>query len=170
MGSIASKLALACALGFVGFGSLLWFDPSPADAVPRGAPAFRSSPGQEVVNGSYDCSGTIYTDDQGVNIWAGAQLNATSGITSGFFGTSQRASEVPADLPAMAEICRAHVDQVSSQVPVICSVGQIANEQYVFGNGTSVSARFDFSCQGTRDEVIGVIGGFSRLSLTTPLP
>ena len=167
MGSTASKLAIVCALGF---GLLLGSSTTPADAVPRGPAPFRASQGQEVVTGSYGCSGTVYTDDQAANIWAGAQLNATSGITSGFFGTSQRASEVPADLAAMAEICRTHVSHVFSQAPAICSIGRIASEQGEFGNGASVSSGFDFSCQGTRDEVIGVIGGFSSLPLTTPLP
>jgi hypothetical protein len=167
MGSTASKLAIACALGF---GFLLWSSSSPADAVGRGATAFRPAPGQEVVTGSYGCNGTVFTDDQTANVWVGAQLNATSGITSGFFGTSQRSIDVPADLAAMAAICQAHVGEVFAQAPSICSLGPIGEAQGAFGNGASTYSSFDFSCQGTRDEVIGVIGGFSRLSLTTRLP
>jgi len=167
MGSTASKLAI---VGALGFGLLLGSSTRPADAVPRGPSAFRTSQGQEVVVGSYGCNGTVFTDDQGAYVRAGAQLNATSGITSGFYGTSQTASDPPADLAAMAETCRAHVDQVFAQVPAICSVGRIVSEQGEFSNGASVYSTFEFSCQGTRDEVIGVIGGFSQLSLTTPLP
>jgi hypothetical protein len=167
MGSIASRIAVACALGF---GFLVWASSSPADAVGRGSTAFRPAQGQEVVTGSYDCAGTVFTDDQDADVWAGAQLNATSGITSGFFGTSQRSTQVPADLDAMAALCLAHVSDVFSQVPSICALGPISSEQGEFGNGASTSSGFDFSCQGTRDEVIGVIGGFSRLALTTRLP
>jgi hypothetical protein len=166
MGSIASKIAIACAFAF---GFLFWLSTSPADAVGRGAAAFRPVQGQEVVTGSYSCSGTVFTDDQPANVWAGAQLNATSGITSGFFGTSQRSTQVPADLDAMAALCVAHVGDVFSQAPSICALGPISSEQGEFGNGASTTSSFDFSCQGTRDEVIGVIGGFSRLSLTARL-
>jgi hypothetical protein len=167
MGSTTSRIAIVCALGF---GFLLWPSTSPADDVRRGTPAFRPAQGQEVVTGSYTCDGTVFTDDQAANVSAGAYLNATSGITSGFYGTSQRSTEVPADLDAMAEICEAHISHVLSQVPSICTLGPIEREQGEFGNGASTVSRFDFSCQGTRDEVIGVIGGFSRLVLTVPLP
>jgi len=167
MGSTASKLAIA---GVLGMGFLLGSSTRPADAVPRGPSALRGSQGQEVVVGSYGCRGTVFTDDQAPYVWAGAQLNATSGITSGFFGPSQAASNPPADLAAMAGICRAHVDQVFAQAPAICSVGRITSGQGEFANGASVYSTFDFSCQGTRDEVIGVIGGMSQLSLTMPLP
>jgi hypothetical protein len=167
MGSIASRIAIVCVLGF---GFMLGSSSSPADAVGRGAPVFRPAQGQEVVTGSYGCNGTVFTDDQTANVWVGAQLNATSGITSGFFGTSQRSIDVPADLAAMAAICQAHVSDVFAQAPPICSLGPIGEEQGEFGNGASTYSSFDFSCQGTRDEVIGVIGRFSRLSLTRRLP
>jgi len=167
MGSAASRIAIVCALGF---GFLFWPSTSPADDVRFGGPAFRPAQGQEVVVGFYHCDGTVFTDDQPADVSAYANLNATSGITSGFYGTGQRSTEVPADLDAMAEICEAHISSVLSQVPSICTLGPIDRGQGEFGNGASTFSQFDFSCQGTRDEVIGVIGGFSRLSLTARMP
>jgi hypothetical protein len=143
---------------------------SPAGDARHRAPAFLSARGQEVVNGFYSCNGTVYTDEQAANVSVYAWLSATSGITSGFSGASQSSVEVPADLDAMAKICEAHISQVLSQVPSICTLGPIERERGEFGNGASTVSRFDFSCQGTRDEVIGVIGGFSRLSLTVRIP
>jgi hypothetical protein len=122
------------------------------------------------VAGSYRCDGTVYTDDQVASVGANAFLSATSGITSGYFGTSQRSTDVPADLDAMAAVCDAHVGHVASQVPSICTLGPIERERGEFANGRSTVTGFDLSCQGTRDEVIGVIGGFGRLSLTARLP
>lgn len=167
MRSTTSRTAILCALAF---GCLFWPSMSPAGDGWRGGPHFRSAPGQEVVNGSYACDGTVYTDEQAAGVSAGAYVSATSGITSGFFGLSQRSVEVPDDLDAMAEICEAHIGDVLSQVPSFCSLGPVERERGEFGNGASTVSRFDFSCQGTRDEVIGVIGGFSRLPLTARLP
>lgn len=167
MKSTASRIAIVCALGF---DFLLWPCTSRADDVRGGTPAFRSAQGQEVVAGSYNCSGTVFTDDQAANVSAGAFVNATSGIVSGFFGTFRRSQDVPADLDEMAVICEAHISQVLSQVPSICTLGPVERERGEFGNGASIASGFDFSCQGTRDEVIGVIGGFSRLPLTVRLP
>jgi hypothetical protein len=158
---------MVCAIGF---GFLLWPSTSPAGNARRGAPAFLPARGQEVVNGSYFCDGTVYTDEQAARVSAAAWLSATSGITSGFYNSSQSSVEVPADLDTMAEICAAHIGQVLSQVPAICTLGPVEHERGEFGNGASTVSRFDFSCQGTRDEVIGVIGGFSRLSLTARTP
>jgi hypothetical protein len=172
MGSTASKVAIVCAFGF---GCLLWSGTSPADDDGNGrrqrrAPDFRPSQGQEVVAGFYNCTGTVFTDDQATEISTYTYLNATSGITTNFYGNGQRSTNVPADLDAMAEICVTHVNEVLSQVPDVCTLGPIELEQGEFGNGASTTSRFEFSCQGTRDEVIGVIGGFTRLSLTTRLP
>jgi len=168
MGVSASTRTIACALGF---GLALWSGAGSADDARRGKAAFGPAAGQEVVNGNYRCDGTVYTDDQDANLRAGAYLNATSGITSsGFLGASQYTWDVPADLDAMAAICDAHVERVLTQIPGICTVGPVAHERGEFGNGASVVTSFDFSCQGTRDEVVGVIGGFSRLSLTERLP
>jgi hypothetical protein len=167
MESTVSRIAIVCALGF---GFLLLPSTSPAGDVWRGAPTFRPAQGQEVVTGSYSCDGTVFTDDQAANVSTFSYVNATSGITSGFFGTGQSSVEVPADLNAMAEICEAHISHVLSQVPSICTLGPIERERGEFGNGASTVSRFDFSCQGTRDEVIGVIGAFSRLPLTARLP
>jgi hypothetical protein len=163
----ASTVALVCALGS---GLLLWPLTAPAGDARRGASPFVAVQGQEVVNGSYSCDGTVFTDDQPASISAGSYLSATSGITSGLFGTSQRSVAVAADLEAMARICDAHVAQVVSQVPPICTLGPIARERGAFGNGSTTVVRFDFSCQGTRDEVVGVIGGMSRLTLTARVP
>jgi hypothetical protein len=167
MGSNAARIALVCALG-----SGLLLSPGTTPAAGRHEPpVFRSAPGQEVVNGNYRCDGTVYTDDQPASVSANALLTATSDITpSGFFGTSQSTREVPADLDAMASICDAHVAAVLSRVPRICTLGPLLRDRGEFGNGASVVAQFDFSCQGTRDEVIGVIGGFSRLALLQRLP
>jgi hypothetical protein len=167
MASNASRIAAACALGF-GF-LLLWPAATPARDGRRDAAAFHAAQGQEVVNGSYYCNGTLFTDAQAANVSAAAYLYATSGITDGLYSTGQSSRDVPADLAAMAALCEAHVGIVAGQVPAICTLGEIQREQGEFGNGSSTVARFDFSCQGTRDEVIGVIGGFSRLALTVRL-
>lgn len=167
MGSTASRIAIVCAWGC---GLLISPAASRADDARRGAPAFRTDQGQEVVTGSYGCNGTVYTDDQSAQVSAGAFVSATSGITADFFGTRQRSLEIPADLDAMAEICEAHISHVLSQVPPICTLGPVERERGEFGNGASIVSQFDFSCQGTRDEVISVIGGFTRLPLTARLP
>ena len=112
----------------------------------------------------------MFTDDQEAHVGASAFLTATSGITSDLLGIGQSSRDVPADLDAMARICDEHVSSVLAQVPSICTVGPVERERGAFGNGESVVVRFEVSCQGTRDQVIGVIGGFSRLSLTERLP
>jgi hypothetical protein len=162
----ASAISIMCVLGF---GSLLLPYTSPADGAQHGAPAFQSAQGQEVVIGSYRCDGSVYTDDQAANINATFYADATSGITSGFYGTSSRSTDVPADLDAMAEICDAHIGHALAETPVICTLGPVYRERGDFGNGSSAVSGFDFSCQGARDEVIGVIGAFSRLALTARL-
>jgi hypothetical protein len=167
MGSGTSRIGIVCALGL---GLLLWPGATPASSARRGGPAFGPGQGQEVVNGSYYCDGTVYTDEQAAQVSANVFLSATSGITDGLFGAAQNSANVPADLDAMAAICEDHVGEVLAQVPAICTLGPVAHEGGEFGNGANVVVRFDFSCQGTRDEVIGVIGGFSRLSLTARLP
>ena len=129
-----------------------------------------ASQGQEVVAGSYQCGGSIFTDDQPPEISTWSYLSATSGITQGFGGTGQRSTDVPADLDAMAGICDEHVANVRANVPAICTLGALDRERSTWGNGQGVSASFSFSCQGTRDEVMGVIGAFSRLPLQILLP
>jgi hypothetical protein len=109
---------------------------------------------------------TVYTDGQDANVGAHAYLSATSGITDGFYGLGRSITDVPAELPAMAQICDDHVREVITRVPNICTLGPVERDGGVFGNGESTGVWFDFSCQGTRDQVIGVIGGFSRLALT----
>lgn len=166
---MGSKTAGIVAVSALGLAFLLWPVIAPADAARRGASVFRSAQGQEVVGGSYSCNGTVYTDDQDANIGAYAYLSATSGITDGYYGAGQSTRDVPADLDRMAEICAGHVEQVVAQVPEVCTLGPVVHERSVFGNGSSAYSSFDFSCQGTRDQVIGVIGGFGRLSLTALL-
>jgi hypothetical protein len=126
--------------------------------------------GQEVVVGSYHCGGSVYSDDQEPEVSTYAYLSATSGITDGFYGTGNASHNVPADLQVMVGICQEHVDTVYAHMPRVCTLGDIRQEQGAFGNGESVSVNFDFSCQGTRDEVVGVIGQLSRLSLMAHLP
>jgi hypothetical protein len=166
MVSSASRIAMVCVLAC---GLLLWPGVNPAASVPRGAPAFAAGAGQEVATGSYTCSGVVYTNDP-PHLGASAYLSATSGITAGYFGTSQYSAAAPADLDALAEACDTHVERVFSQAPAICVLGPVTRYRQEYTNGTSVGAGFEFSCQGTRDEVVGVIGGFSRLSLTERLP
>lgn len=167
METTASRIAMVCGLAA---GLLLWPISTPADDARRGGGPFRSAQGQEVVNGSYSCDGTVYTDEQPASVTAGAFMSATSGITNGFFGTSQNSTDVPADLDAMAGICENHIGSVLAEVPSICALGPVERERGAFGNGSTVVARFDFSCQGTRDQVIGVIGGFSRIPLGALTP
>jgi hypothetical protein len=166
MGSSPAKIALACLLAC---GFLLWPGVTPA-ADARRAAAFAPAQGQEVVTGQYLCGGTVYTDGQPAQVAVYTFLTATSGITSGLYGPSRSSENVPADLDALAAICDAHVERVVSHFPAICALGPIDRSRNEFGNGSGTGARFDFSCQGTRDEVIGVIGGLSRLTLTDRLP
>lgn len=167
MNSTRAKVSLVgvLTLGLV-LGSLM----TPAGAERRKAVAFRTTQGEEVVGGTYHCGGSVYTDDQTPNIDAYAWLHATSGITSGYYGTGQNNHEAPADLDAMAQICLTHVSEVTEMVPNICTVGPISSRRSEWGNGAGASSTFDFSCQGTRDEVMDVIGGFGRIALTHRLP
>jgi hypothetical protein len=165
MRSFASTVAIACWWGLA-----MWPGVASARDERRGDPPARASGGQEVVNGYYQCSGSVYTDDQPASIGINTYLSATSGITSDFFPIGQSSQAVPADLDAMSEICEANVGEVIGQVPGICTLGPIENERGTWGNGSSVSHLFEFSCQGSRDQVIGVIGLFSRTSLTLRLP
>jgi hypothetical protein len=167
MGSNTARIAIVSALGLA---LLLWAGTSPAGDRGHGGPVFHTAPGQEVVNGSYDCYGSVYTDDQPPMLGAYIDLTATSGITSGFNGPLQGSFDGPADLDAMAAICEAHVDSVVADAAAICAVGPIRSDRGTFGNGESVDVRFSFSCQGTRDEVIGVIGSFSRHALAIDQP
>jgi hypothetical protein len=166
MGSSSSKLATACLLAF---GFLLWTSATPAGDA-RGAPSFAPAQGQEVVIGSYFCGGSVYTDGQPASVATFSSLNATSGITAGFYGPSQSTENVPADLDAMAAICDAHLERIIARVPGICALGPISRSRSDWGNGSGAGAHFAFSCQGTRDEVIGVIGALSRTTLTERLP
>jgi len=162
-----STIALSAVLAL---GFLAWMVASRAadDFGPGGHPAFGAA--QEVLSGSYQCTGTVYTDEQKPNIYASAWLSATSGITQDYYGAGSSSSNVPADLAAMAAICEAHVEKVLSMIPGICALGRVENEGGVFGNGEAVSSRFNFSCQGSRNAVIGVIGGFSQVAVMVPLP
>lgn len=126
--------------------------------------------GQEVVTGYYSCSGSVYTDDQDPQVSVYSYLSATSGITDDFYGPGRSSSNVPPDLDAMASICEEHVSTAYSSLPQICATGSVRHERGAFGNGESVSSSFDFSCQGTRDQVIGVIGLISRMPLQAQLP
>jgi hypothetical protein len=163
---MGSKLGTACLLAF---GFLLWTSATPAGDA-RGAAAFAPAQGQEVVTGHYFCGGSIYTDGQPASVATFSSLNATSGITTGFYGPSQSSENVPADLDAMAAICDAHLERIIAQVPGICALGPISRSRGDWGNGSGTGAQFAFSCQGTRDEVIGVIGALSRTTLTERLP
>ena len=93
----------------------------------------------------------------------GFYLGATSNLTSGYHPPFRRSRDVPADLEAMSEICRAQLDVVRSQIPSICVVGEMEDEGGEFGNGASISSAFQFSCQGTRNEVIDVVGTLGRV-------
>ena len=159
---------MVCALG-LGGGLLLLPGISPAGEARQGPASRRPVSGQEVVNGSYSCTGTVFSDGQAPNVSASAYLNAASGITADFFGNSRAAREVPTDLEAMSAICDAHVSPVQGEVPSICAVGAIEQGRGEFGNGASTGSSFAFSCQGTRDEVVGVIGAVSRAPISTPL-
>ena len=127
---------------------------------PRG---LRFEGNHEVVSGTYYCSGSIFTDEQPASISVGIYLGATSNLTSGYFTPSRRSHDVPADLGAMSEICRTHLELARSEMPSICVLGVNENEGGEFGNGASINFSFQFSCQGTRDEVIGVIGRLGEL-------
>jgi hypothetical protein len=167
MKTTASKILIACTLVF---GFLVWSAVSPAGSAPRGAPAFLPAQGQEVAGGSYHCDGSVYTDEQRAHVSTGTWLSATSGITDGYYGSGQHSNEVPEDLDAMDSICEPHITRVLAQVPSFCAVGPIENERGEWGNGASTAWQFEFSCQGSRDEVMSVIGGFGRMALTERLP
>ena len=165
MGKLSSRIALVCALGVV---LLFWPGRSPARDHSRRPAAFRPAQGQEVVSGTYYCAGSTFTDGQPSDISVGSYLGATSGITSGF-ASPHRSIHVPADLDQMAAHCSAHISDVHAQIPSICTLGEIEHHRGEFGNGASVGSEFAFSCQGTRDEVIGVIGELGRLALSARL-
>jgi len=152
--------------------ALLYTAPAEAQSfgMRRGGGGESTFQGQEVVAGTYHCGGSIYTDDQEPEVSTYTYLAATSGITDGFYGSGNASRNVPADLQVMAGICQEHVDNVYGHMPRVCTLGEIERQQGTFGNGESVSIHFAFSCQGTRDEVIGVIGQLSRLSVIAHLP
>lgn len=164
MKSTSASIAVVCA--FAGI-LVLWPATTPAGEFERARKGLGSAAGQEVVNGYSYCDGSVFTDEQPPNISLGTFLNATSGITSDLDGLWSRTRDVPADLDAMAEICEAQIGRIASGAPEICTIGPVYSERGEFGNGTSTYSRFDFSCQGTRNEVIAAIGSFSRMSLTT---
>lgn len=123
-----------------------------------------------MVTGTYQCFGTVYTDEQEPEISAYVYFSATSGLTQNYYGSGQNSRDVPADLDAMAAICEAHVEEILSMAPGICALGPVVSGGGVFGNGENIGSSFDFSCKGTRNAVIGVIGGFSRAAVIAPLP
>ena len=161
-----SKIAISAVLG-LGFSAWLAASHATADSTQGGQPAFGAA--QEVLSGTYQCTGTVYTDEQKPEIYAAAWLSATSGITQDYYGAGNSSRNVPADLVAMAAICDAHVEKVLAMIPGICALGPVVNEGGAFGNGENVSSRFNFSCQGSRNAVIGVIGGFSQVAVIVPL-
>jgi len=161
-----SKIAISAVLG-LGFSAWLAASHAADDYAQGGHPAFGAA--QEVLTGSYQCTGTVFTDQQEPEINAGAWLSATSGITQDYYGAGNSSKNVPADLDAMAAICDAHVEKVLSMIPGICALGPVVKEGGVFGNGENVTSRFNFSCQGSRNAVIGVIGGFGQVAVIVPL-
>lgn len=162
-----SKIAISALLG-IGFAAWTAASHADDDYGNRGHPAFRSA--QEVLTGTYQCTGTIFSDEQVPEINAGAWFSATSGITQDYYGAGNSSRNVPADLDAMASICDAHVETVLAMIPGICALGPVVQEGGVFGNGENISSRFNFSCQGSRNAIIGVIGGFSHVTVIVPLP
>lgn len=158
MKSRGSRVAVLCALTLV---VLVWAGSSPARDRMRAFDGFRAATGQEVLNGSYFCSGTIYTDEQRPNVTVGSWLGATSGITSDlaapYYSTF---SEV--GLPEMGAQCAAHVEEVQARLSRSCATGELRTQGGEFGNGENVSTEFQFSCLGKRDEIIEVIGALGR--------
>ena len=132
--------------------------------------AFHSGESHDVVSGNYYCSGSTFTDEQNASIAVSFYLGATSNLTSGYSAPSRRTQSVPADLDTMSEICRTQVDTARSQMPSICAIGATEEEGGEFGNGASISMSFQFTCQGTRNEVIGVVGELARLIVNSRIP
>lgn len=124
----------------------------------------RPGSGQEVLGGSYFCSGSVYTDEQQPNISVGSWLGATSGITEGF-SPPYHSAFVDTDLSDMAARCATHVQEVYDAMPGICALGELRSQGGDFGNGSSVSTEFQFSCQGSRDRVVSVIGAIGRMAV-----
>lgn len=148
--------------------ALLWPSVTLAGENGKGPRHASASQRDEVVSGNVYCSGNTFTDDQPASLSFGFYLGATSDLTSGYYPPSHRRADVPADLGIMAEICRAHVDVVRSQMSSICVVGDVETSEGDFGNGASVSSSIQFSCHGARNEVIGVIGDLGRSVVTAP--
>ena len=130
----------------------------------------RSGGDHDVVSGNYYCSGSTYTDEQSAEITVSFYLGATSSLTSGYSAPYRRTRNVSADLGTMSEICRTQVDTARARMPSVCALGVIEEEGGEFGNGASISLSFQFTCEGTRNEVIGVVGELARLIVGSRLP
>jgi hypothetical protein len=75
--------------------------------------------------------------------------------------------DVPSDLDALAALCSRHVGAARAAAPEICALGSTRSRLEESSNAMTTMSSFEFSCQGSRDEVIATIGGFSRLVVTT---
>lgn len=163
MGSTASRIAIVCLLGL---GLLLVAGASPGKDVRR----LSSATGQEVVAGTYYCNGVVFDENMyEPYVSTYLDLSATSGIASDF-SPYQDTLDVPGDLDALAALCEAHLAAVAGQIPALCAVAPIRSELSSSSNAGTSYSQLRFSCQGDRDDVIGVIGTLSRALLTIGQP
>ncbi|MCA9505177.1 MAG: hypothetical protein H6748_09535 [Spirochaetaceae bacterium] len=147
-----------------------WPDPSTARDRRPDPRSGSAAQGLEVVTGTYFCQGTVYTDEQQADVSIGIYLGATSDLVASFFAPSRRVRDIPADLGAMRDICLARIESARSVFPELCALSELEDEGGDFGNGSSINVSFQFSCLGSRDEVVGVLGAIGREIVTAEIP
>ncbi len=128
----------------------------------RAAGARAASNGAEVLTGSIQCSGSVFTDGQDPSIQAIAYLSGTSDIVVDFAPFPPEARNVPADLDEMGRICASSLESARAAAPPDCALTAISLSRGEFGNGSSTHGSFSFVCEGRRDAVVHAVAAFSR--------
>ena len=72
------------------------------------------------------------------------------------------AGSVATLLVSNAPLSERDVAKIRSRFPDFCTLGHVSTREFEDPSETSFQAEFSFSCQGSRDQVIGVIGGLGR--------
>lgn len=136
-----------------------------AISIPEAAPAAGDRAtlnGAEVLTGSIQCSGSVYTDEQDPSIQAIAYLSGTSDIVADFAPFPSERRDVPADLDEMERICVSFLESARAAAPPNCALKAVSLSRGVFGNGSSTHGSFSFVCEGRRDAVVRAVAAFSR--------
>lgn len=113
---------------------------------------------QEIVFGLFRCNGP--NPDRPVNFGRGfvdIEFHGTSGITSGFFGSSSRLAP---DSPF--EICEAITLEVAASARSLgCTVGENTFEEAF----NTLDGYFSFVCHGRRNQVMNAMAGLAKQML-----